>query len=349
MNLSAFGWLSSQSASVQRAALQSALDSGEPIEWIGTVLVDAPLLLRYCPSLTGYGGDVTCGATAASQLRCAEPNVDVLLLTKSNAILADFNVHGDGQRMNGTGRGIVIGEGCTDHVRGVTLDRVTVNSFHRLGMHFVATAGTVLDRCNVLGRQAAIQVENVLDADCGDNFISNCTLGADPTQGACLRWYSGGGLYLTSVKMLQSFNHIRVDCQGSSGNLSVTGGSLESCSQISVLMTGSVPFTRMQFTGVTWGVSSACLVVGNASPMQWLDNLNVSGCTLSGGADGSPLIDLGHVRHAVIMGNELNGNGLASCGVMVRAECTDSRIGPNGIWGCGTPVVSFSPSVVVTP
>lgn len=350
-----FGWNATQASAVQAVKVQSALDSGEPLVMpVGeTVHIDQPLFMEHCPSLRGYGGDLTNQCLGASQFQCDEPAVDILTIKKNHAHVSGIGFHGTGDRYLAGGRGIVVGDGLS-HVVGVVIERVTTNRRHAHGIHVRSAGGLVVDRCWLWGHYSALKMQNVVGADTGDNKITNCDFNADMEIGAGIRWTSGGGLYIHGSKFNMGFNHLRMDwSEGSSGNFALIGSSLETCASISVDIRGSHIFKRAQFVGNTWGINSAAIAVRNynATPgdagTPWLEDLNISGNTIhTGGAGGpttyAPAIDLGCVKRALVQGNNIFGHGTASQGIILRQQAVDSAIGPNLIRGCTTPVVNYS-------
>jgi hypothetical protein len=331
-SLSDFGWNTSQSPAAQWAAAQSALDSGEPLTFLGTVVIDQPLVAQHCPSLRGFGADLTINAMGASQIVSSDGAIDILTVLKDHCTLSNFNLHRHGGP--GTGRGVVIGD-TTKKCVGVTLDRLSTNPYHRHGLHVQAMAKSNVDRCWWQGHEAAVRWQNIHGSDDGDNSIYGTRfLGWEDSYG--LHWTSGGGLYIAACKFLFGSTHMYVDWNdGGSGNLTVTGCSFESNSFISVDMRGSFPFKRAHFDACTWGGVLMALAVrnfnftpGDGGAIHWLESLSINGCTADTEfADNTPIIDVGCTKNALVTGNILRGYGKASCGIFTRNG--SGVVGPN--------------------
>ncbi len=334
--LDEFGWNASLSDGVQWAKTQDALNSGERLLMpvCETVRIDAPLVMRAKRgNLTGGGGDLTNNANAVSQIRTSVANMPLLRVEADHCHIAGLNLHADAAGCTG----LVLGDGVTDHVRGVVVERLTTNSVMNFGVHVLSAGGLVLRDSWLSGWDAALRLENRLHSDTGDNKITNVDFNAYGPMGAGIRWTSGGGLYVMASKFVNGLNHISMDWnRGGSGNFSLLGSSLESNRGISLDMRGDYDFKRVQITGNTWGgIPSVAIVARSNCPSNWLKDLIVTGNTLDCyGVD--PIMDLGCTDNAFITSNTLRGNGTVPYGIYTRNGT--GGIGPNRFSGCGTAV-----------
>ena len=334
-SLKDFGWNQTLPASEQVIAVQSALDSGEPLTFKGTITIDAPLVMEHCPSLRGFGGDLTNRALGVSQIRTGEPDIPMLTMLKSHAVVQGFGFHGDGPP--GVRSGLVVGNGV-DYTYAPVIDRITTNFGLHHGIHVKGVGGMVLSNSWLWGSNDAAFIENLIQVDAGDNKVTNCDFNA-LSGGAGLRWHSGGGLYILGCKFVNGTNHINMSWKsGGSGNFTLVGCSLEGGEHISVDIDGNQTFRRAQFTGNTWGGVLMAVAVRNFHSSAWLEQLVITGNTARV-LGNNPVFDLGCVAEGVVSGNAIHGNGIASTGIHTRNP-SSGTIGKNCIAGCAQTVVN---------
>lgn len=322
-----FGWLVSQSASVQRANVQSAFDSGERLLMpVGdTVQIDAPLVFNHPTELSGAGGDITDTATAASQFRCGVSGVQMLQIRSNHVRLSGFNLHADAPNIEG----IVIGDGTTTR-RGVVLEDMTTAATLTRGVRFLSGANCTIRGGSIMGSDAALMIENQHNADEGDNIVQGAKFYSP--SGIGLKWLSGGGLYMGQSKFDGCANHVYVDWSSSgSGGFVAVGNSFETCIGISVDLRGEFPFERMMFVGNTWGVPSVAIAARNFCATNWLKQLEISSNTIKV-MGRVPALDLGCTDNASVFSNSIDGTGVATAGIITRNGT--GAIGINRIVGC---------------
>lgn len=335
-----FAWNSSQTAAVQRANVQSAFNSGEPLRMpLGELVqTDMPLQMNVTTSLIGTG---------RSTIQCNDQTADVLQIGASNCLVEGFNITHPGM---GSGSGIVIGPNADPSVNGgyciyVTLRRMFTTVNNAAGVHVKAAGGFSIEGGNIWGRDA-ILIENIINSDAGDNKIHGVDLNADAASGAGIRWLSGGGLGVSLCKFGQGFNHLKVSWKtGASGGLEMGRNRLEGCTGISVDIDGTVPFERMVFDDNNWGVGSCAIVVRNFQASPWLKQLNITDNVVKIGGR-TPAFDIGSAAQVLIEGNNIDGTGQATAGIITRSPCTGA-IGTNYIRNInGIPIQNWSSTAV---
>jgi len=324
-------WNSTLSASAQRAAVQSAFDSGEPLLMPNgeTVLIDGPLNISNSLHLMGHGCDVTVGLSARSQFRCPVANTDMIRVLASNVVIEKLHLYADAMG----GRGFVIGDGTVNaSPYGTILTNVSTGANLSKGVEFLSGQKACLTDCFLDSQDAAISRNNLLGADQGDDRIRGGELNAFAPHGVCLLFRSGGGLIFEGgTKFLYGYNHIKGDwTKGGSGTLIVKGCSFENCQgPISVDLDGNQPLIRVNFSGNNWGNSSIAFVVRNFQPNAWLRNLIISHNNIDIGA-ALPAMDIGSAAEVSIEGNVIDGGGVATVGIVLRRPCEGS-VGTNTI------------------
>lgn len=298
---------------------QSACDSGEPLLMpCGTPIdLSVPLVANHPLHLVGHGADTQVAGSAASMFTTSVANMPMLVL---NPTAHNSRISGIAFQASATGgTGIVLGDGTTDHLRGVILDGISTNPNLFFGIHVLAAGGFVIDKCWLWGNDAALRLENRMSADTGDNKITDTDFNAAGATGCGLKWTSGGGLYMKGNKFNTAATHIYMDWSlAASGGLVAVGNSFESCSGISVDLRGEFGFERMMFTGNTWGgIPSVAIASRNFCSSNWLKDLSIVGNTFSAwGA--SPILDMGCTDNAWIATNVFRGNNIATPSVMIR-------------------------------
>lgn len=333
-------WNSTLSPALQRAAVQSAFDSGEPLLMPcgETVDIDGPLIALHSLHLMGHGADITNRAAALSQFRIGAAGIDLIHVLANNVVLERLNLHADAMG----GRGIVIGDGVSPDPAGTILNNISTASNLLKGVDLIGGQETSIIDCWLNGQDSAICVNNGFSSDMGDNRIRGGKLNAYGPQGACLRFLSGGGLTVDGgTKFLNAFNHIKMDWRkGGSAGLTVKGCHFENCtSSISVDIDGNKGFERVIFSGNNWGNSSVAIVVRNFQGVPWLAELVVSDNVVKVfGTAPIPAFDFGSVAQLSFDGNIVNGSGIASAGIIVRKPCTGS-IGINTIRNTTGPAI----------
>lgn len=327
-----FAWNATQPDSIQRANVQNAFDSGEPLVMPRgeMVKIDGPLIASHPLHLVGHGADITNSAAALSQFRVGAAGVDMIHVLANNVILERFNLHADAMG----GRGIVIGDGVSVSPMGTILNNISTGSNLSKGVEFLSGQEACLMDCWLFAQDAAICMNNRISSDTGDNRVRGGELNAYGAAGAGLLFKSGGGLIFEGgTKFLDCFNHIKMDWRpGGSGGLTVKGCSLEICrSAISVDIDGIIGFERMVFEGNSWGNAAVAIAVRNFQGVCWLKELVVSNNVVKVfGTQSIPAFDFGSVAMLSFDGNVIDGQNIASAGVIVRKPCTGS-IGINTI------------------
>lgn len=347
-----FGWNSSQSAATQRANVQSAFDSGEPLFWpacnpatgADQVVSDGTLVMNYHTKVTGAGPDlVQAETTIASVLKCSTAGIPAIHVRGHNCRISDLDI----RPPQPGGIGIQVGDGVTlgYATNGFYAERVSTNWNFARGIYLQAATHCYIVNSFLYGQDAAIYVSSnisndPLSADSGDNFIlGNHIFGA--VNGVGIRWRSSGGLVVTGNKFLKGTNHINMQWDwGGSGSLVLTGNSLESCSGISLDMYGNQPFKRATIVGNNWGGINCAVAVRNYAPYDWLQDLLITGNDFDADVNpnGYPILDIGRTAEALISNNIIRGNGTAQAGIIVRNGT--GAVGPNRIIGCTAPVVN---------
>lgn len=335
--LASFGWNASLTPSAQRAAVQSALSSGEPLlaPTNEVVQTDGPLVMDATTTLLGTG---------ASDFQCNDPSQDVIQVQADKCLIEAINVT---HSSLGSGCGISVGPNDGNFCRYVTLRRIWTSPNNRAGIHAVATGGLSIEGGNIWGRDAILW-ENILSSDAGDNKIVGTDINADPNVGAGIRWLSGGGLYVGLCKFGSGYNHMNIAWNaGASGGLLLEHCSLETCTWISIDIDGSVPFERMHISNNTFGVPIVAIAVRNFQASPWIKQLKINDNTVKVLGAAGPAFDIGSCTQALIDGNDIDGTGVCPAGIIVRPQCTNSHVGENFIRNCWTPVINQSPTTTV--
>lgn len=331
--LDEFAWNATQTPAVQRAAVQSAFDSGEPLFWpVGasdTVSTDGPVELKW--------GQKVYGGGAFSRWRTADVTQDALHILCDKSVVEDINFVKDG---HGAGRAIVIGPNQQNyHAIYNQLRGIHTSLFFRHGVAFRACGGTQIFGGQIAGNEAGLHLQNEISADAGDNHVFGTHFNAGP-DGANIKGVTGGGLYLNGIKGGAGKNHILWHWTGGgSGNLVVTGGALETCDGISVDIDCPTPFERIAITGVSFGVPSVAIAVRNFQSIAETRQLAITGNVISTFANPHPIIDIGSVDGFIVQGNSLRGSAApisTPCAVMVRSQAKNGIVGPNIVQGCAT-------------
>lgn len=336
-----FGWLSTLAPATQRAKVQSALDSGEALRFPDNgeaVTTDGPCFMDHTTSLVGTG---------SSFWNCADKDQDCLVVRASYSTVE--RIHFDHPAGVGKGRGVVVGPSPdgAGYVIYVTLRDLFTSPNNRVGVDLIGAGGCHVDGGSLWGDLAAWRLGNILggpDHDAGDHKVIGADTNANPTYGAGYLIETGGGVYIGEPKGGQGLNHIKLYPTGSTGNLVVAGGSLESGAGISVDILCPVPWERVAFTGVSFGVGSVAIAVRNtpgtrdASGVPFLKELGITGCVVKTPGNRNPVYDIGSVLNFSVTGGAIDGGGSAQCGIMVRPEAANGKI-MVPIIGCAVPVM----------
>ncbi len=338
-----FGWTSSLSATAQRAAVQSALDSGEnllaPVAEV--VQTDGPLLKDYASILQGNG---------ASTIHCLDTTQDVLQIRGDNSFVSGIVVGGPGTR---TGSGIVVGPRVDGNfVIYVTLDRVFTEVTNQYGIKCAKFGGLTIRGGQAAGRIAAIRSENAV-VDAGDSKITGVDINADNTVGAGFDFVSGGGWLIHQNKFNQGHAHVRINNSlGNTGTIDLTGNSLEGNTPISVDIVGNSWFNRMNIVGNNFGVLGCAIAVRNyvtsGTAWPWLGGLQIANNLFQAGQNGSNILDIGCAKYPIIGPNVYQGGGAAQCAVYIRPECLGGKVNltASEITDCLTPWYNYGTGTV---
>lgn len=337
-----FGWNASQSAPVQRANVQSALDSGEPLlRPVGeTVLLDGPLVMTAPTTMIGQ---------STSIFNAADITQDILRIEADRAIVDGGQFF---RNQYGAGKGIVVGPNGGTFCKWVRVRNTHTHINNSVGLHVKATGDLQVSQNNIAGYDSGVLWENILNSDAGDNKFFANDINANSTDGVGFRHRSGGGLYATLNKFGAGKNHVKYEWYyGSSGIAHWVNNGFETCTGISFDMDGTVPFVDMKIALNRFAVPSCAIVVRNFQSAPWLTDLDVSTNQIYAGApSGSPCIDLGSVSVATLNANIIRGGGVAQCGIYVRPQATDIGVGcTNKIRGCVTPVINGGASTTIQP
>lgn len=345
-----WGWNSTQTPGDQRARVQAALDSGERLLFptkFEPVTTDGPCFMDYSTSLIGTGSSIW---------NCADKDEDILVIRSSYSTVE--RVHFDHPSGVGEGRGVVVGPTPGPEPTYViynTLRDIFTSANNKFGVDLVGAGGCRVDGGSLWGDLAAWHLGNILsgpDHDAGDHKCDGVDTNANPVYGAGYLIETGGGIYIGNPKGGQGQNHIKLYPTGSSGNLTVTGGSLEGCTGISADIFCTVPWERVAFTGVSFGVPSTAIAVRNTagtrngSDIPNLKQLAITGCLPHTAPNAGPVYDIGSVSGFSVAGGAIDGGGAAQCGVYVRAEAANGKI-IVPIVGCLTPVINSGAGVTV--
>lgn len=339
--LASFGWNATQTPAAQRAAVQTAFDSGEPLFWpVGTsdtVSTDGPAELKWGQKISGGG--------AFSRWRTADITQDALHILCDKGPVEDIHFVKDSA---GPGCAIVIGPNQQNyHAIYNQLRGVHTSLGFRRGVAFKACGGTQIFGGQLAGHEAGLFGENTISADAGDHEVFGTHFNAGP-EGAGIKVVSGGGLYLNAIKGGAGKHHIKWDWHGGgSGNLVVTGGALETCDDISVDLNISTGFERVIFDSVSWGVPSVAVAVRNFYPTGTLKQLTMTGCGISSFAGSNPIVDIGCVDGFMIANNSFRGGGSNQCAVIARPQASNGIIGPNIVQGCATDYITNGTNVYI--
>lgn len=331
--LDEFSWNSTQTPATQRAAVQSAFDSGEPLFWpVGisdTVSTDGPVNLKW--------GQKVYGGGAFSRWRTADVTQDALHILCDKSVVEDIHFVKDG---HGAGRAIVIGPNQQNyHAIYNQLRGIHTSLLFRHGVAFKACGGTQIFGGQIAGNEAGLHLENEISADAGDNHVFGTHFNSGP-DGPNIEGVSGGGLYLNAIKGGAGKNHIRWRWTGGgSGNLVVNGGALETCNEISIDIDCPTPFERLAIGNVSFGVPSVAIAVRNFQSIAETRQLAITGNVISTFANPHPIIDIGSCDGFIVQGNTLRGSAApisTECAVRVRPQAKNGLVGPNIVQGCAT-------------
>lgn len=340
--LDQFGWISTQSPSAQRANVQNAFDSGEPLLMPAgeTVQIDSGLVINHPLHLMGHGSDITNTGISASQFECVTSGIDALTILAHNCILKNFGIQIDSIG----GRGIVIGDGV-HVVFGSRLEGISTSSNFSKGVEILSGQEESFVDCNLSAQDAAISINDQVSADEGDRRIRGGELNAynylNGGQGACILLASGGGLICEGgTKFLNAYYHVKVNwLHGGSGGLVIQGCSLENChGAISIDMDGTQPFTRAVIANNSFGNASVAVVVRNFRSSPWINSLVVANNVIDVGGP-YPCMDFGSVGELFVHGNTINGGNIATSGITIRNPATGC-IGINTIRNINGPAIS---------
>lgn len=349
-----FSWNSTQSASVQRANAQSALDSGEPLLMPcgETVTIDDVGLTISNPThLVGHGCDIRNTGNALSQFRTGAANSDILRVLAHNTVLEGFGVHADAAG----GRGIVVGDASTHLPDGVRLTGLSSCTNFAVGCDDISGNELTSFDCHwkANGGGTAYRFNNI-NPGVGDSRIIAGSMYAPGGTGLGILG-GGGGIYLSGgTKFNTCHNHIKMDenTAPGGGSFMATGINFEDCeSYVSCLFNGSVYFERIGFVGCQWAnVSTAVQTTGAA---VWLHKLLLASNIVK--VMGPPLLsgfDIEAADGLMIDGNDIDCTGQAYTGMIVRGLCKGT-IGTNLIRNVAAgylPIYNLAgPNVTVAP
>lgn len=340
-------WNSSLSPSAQRAAIQSALDSGEPLRapcMTDAVTTDGPCYMDFSNSLTGVGTSVWT---------CADKDQDCLVIRSSYATVERIQFD---HASLGAGRGVVVGPTPTnDYAIYVTLRDIHTTANNKFGVDLVGAGGSCVMGGSLYGDLASWHLGNVLGGvnhDAGDHKVIGTDTNANNSYGACYFIESGGGIYIGQPKAVQGQNHIKLYPTGSSGNLTVSGGSFEGNTSISVDINCQTVWERVALTGVSIGVAGVAVAARNvtgtlgAGGVPNLMDLAITGCVTHTVGNAGPVYDIGSVRGFSVIGGSINGNGTAQCGVYARPQSSNGSV-LVPVRGCVSPNQNFGTNVTM--
>lgn len=341
-----FGWASGLSPSAQTAAVQSALNSGEPLlAPVGeTVTTDAPLLMDYTTHLIGNGN---------SKFRTADPDIDMIVVRSDRSVIRGLDID---RTVSGslTGAAIRVGPKPDGYFAIYdTLDDNQIGYNHKYGVHARKFGGLTVRGGMIAGKEAALRWDNEV-VDTGDSKIIGVDINANNDIGVGLYWTAGGGVYVTNCKFNQGYHHVKIDNSlGNTGSIMIQGNSLEGNTPISIDIMGASYFNRMHIQNNSIGVLGCAIAVRNFNPLggtatPWLNGLMIDGNTIEAGFNGSPLMDIGCATNPVIGQNTYHARG-GGAGIILRAPCTGALVDTSGakFIGCSPNIVQAGDSGTV--
>lgn len=343
-----FGWNASQTAAVQRAKVQDALDSGEPlrapVDTSDIVKTDEPLEMKYTTSLVGNN---------ASYFHSDDPDADILWLRCEHPRVQDIQFTGSGQR---NGSAIRVGPQVNnDFVRYALLENLHTDYSHRYGVLASKFGGLSIEKGGYAGREAGIRWENEA-VDTGDSRIVGADINASNSGGYGLDWVSGGGLYITQNKFNQGYGHIRVtNMLGQTGSINIHDNSFEGNVNIAIDFSGNQLLKRVMVVDNNFGVLGCAVAVRNfnpagGAPVPWLEGLIISDNLVEGGFNGAPLMDIGCASNPVIKLARMQGQGNPTPnGIIVRPQCSGGILDTRDaiFTGITTPVYTTGSGITV--
>jgi Pectate lyase superfamily protein len=221
-----------------------------------------------------------------------------------------------------------------DNVQGVN---------HNIGVHFINAARFHMRDNYYLstgtGAEGA-RVEDQVSPDFGDSWITASHFqSTDTSTGYGLHYMSSGGLKMTIPKFLGGKYGLFLDWNvGLSGQLSLTGGSIETCGTSAIFATAAFQFNGFEVQGVHITCGAPNIVLDNAGAATIVGGVIASN-QFNGG--GGTSVDLGKASDVAVVGNLMNTGG-GNPAITVRSNCAACSISGNNIVGSTLTLTSAS-------